>query len=215
MPSSLDDIEKQLTSSDLIVLRQSLELAEKCLAREGERRDRGENRATAMLATLGVIAGLIVPQANTVAASGLAVDERWFLFVCFVGCVLFLVRGLVYAMKVIIVAKQYQIEPESAVYELQKLRPVEAIRKEVAAVLWTYCRAVQPTTEKLFWLHRCQRNSVVAVILLVLFGLTVFVIRDQWFELPSCASMVAGVVGAILFLAIDPIAERYSRVWNP
>ena len=81
-------------------------------------------------------------------------------------------------------------------------------------MLWTYLQSIQPNTAKLFWLHRCQRNGVVAVVLLVLFGLAVIVTSNQWFEPSLCTSVVVSVVTAILFFVIDPLAERYGRIWN-
>ena len=214
MPPRLHEIEERLTSVDLPVLRQSLDLAEKCLVREKERGSRGETRATAMLAILGVIAGLTMPQANAVAMSTGNRDGKLFLLISFVACLLFLVRGLFYAMRVIGVARRYQIEPDGMIYSFQELSPVDAMRKEVAAVLWTYLQSIQPNTAKLFWLHRCQRNGVVAVVLLVLFGLAVIVTSNQWFEPSLCTSVVVSVVTAILFFVIDPLAERYGRIWN-
>lgn len=210
----LEEIEGRLTSEDIAVLKQSLALGEKWLARERERGSRAETRATAMLATLGVISGLVISQADTVATKSGNGDEQWFLMVSFATCFLFLVKGLFYAMKVIGIERGYQIIPDEMTYGFQGLSPVEALRKEIAGVLWTYRKAIQPTTDKLFWLNRCQRSVVVAVLLLVFFGMAVIVTRNDWFEPSLGAAVVMGVIIAILFFVVDPAVERLGGMWN-
>lgn len=213
MSTSLSDIRCRVTSDDPDVLKQSLEFLYKRLAHENERGKAAESRATVMLAVLGIITGLIIPEARTFTSTDLADGEYWFLLAAFVSCLLFLLRGLYYAIKVMGISKRHQILPDT-IYDFQGLSPKDALREEVAAVFLSYHYVVQPNTEKLFFLHRCQRNGVLAICYMVFFGLAFIAVHEQWFNITFYVSICFGILNGILFLIMDPLCERFGGIWN-
>ena len=210
MPTSQTEIRERITSNDLDVLRQSLAFASACLADERDRSKTAETRAAAMLAVLGVIAGLVVPQAATL---GGAVDmgTNLFLLVGYIAPLLFILRGLVYAVRVLSVSRRFRNTPE-LLFALQEHSQPEALRVEIAAVVWEYRQTVQPTTTKLHWLYRCQLNGLAALILLAIFAVAVVVGRQEWFEMPPCVTLVFGVLVAVVFASEGLVAQR--GIWS-
>lgn len=209
MSSSMSEIRHKITSNDVEVLKQSLAVASTCLADEKDRSKTAETRAAAMLAVLGVIAGLVVPRSATLGA--IDTGTGWFLLVGYVAPLLFLLRALVYAVRVLSVSIRWRNIPER-LFALQECSQQEALRAEVAAVLWEYRQVVQPTTEKLYWLYRCQRNGLAAIFLLATFAVAVVVGRQQWFEIPLCVTLVFGVLVAVVFVGESLLAQR--GIWN-
>jgi hypothetical protein len=204
------NIKARITSEDIDVLEQSLRFVRDRAAQEADRGKTAEARATAMLALLGILAGFIVPLIQTVATA--AGETKWSLLVAFLASLIFLVKGLYHAVRVLGVSKRYRLEVES-VYDFQALARVDALRDEIAGLVWECNRAIQPNTEKLFWLHRCQRSGLIAIVLFMLFGILLLSATEKWVSLPQWVAFVlAG--GAVLLLALsDPVAERLG-IWG-
>lgn len=209
MSSSMSEIRGRITSDDVDVLRQSLAVASACLADERDRSKTAETRAAAMLAVLGVIAGLVVPQATTLGP--LNNGTGWFLFVAYISPLLFLLKGLIYAVRVLSVSMRFRNTPER-LFSFQDGSEQEALRLEIAAAIWEYRQSVQPTTAKLYWLDRCQRSGLTAVIFLAVFATAVIVARQQWFEIPLCVTLVFGLLVAVMFAGESLVARR--GIWK-
>ena len=79
MPLRLREIRNQITANDVEVLRHSLGFVQERLREEQDRGKAAETRATAILAVLGILAGLIVPVATTI--ESVEETSRLFLYV--------------------------------------------------------------------------------------------------------------------------------------
>jgi len=205
------DIRNYITSNDVKVLEQSLTFVKQRAVQEVERGKAAETRATAMLAILGVLAGLIVPRIESL--SKIAGESRWFLLAAFLAGLFFLGKGLIYALKVLSVRKQYRVKPE-AVYDFQKLSCEDALREEITAILWECRQAVQPNTEKLFWLNRCQRSGFTAIALFLVFGTLLVPVREEWLFLPLWTSACFGIFAITLLFFSDRIFEYFGGMWE-
>ncbi|MEO1985123.1 MAG: hypothetical protein ABGX47_00485 [Martelella sp.] len=204
------EIREQLVSEDIDVLEQSLRFASARGAQEAERGKAAEARATAMLAILGILAGFIVPLVGTIdAAKG---DDKWSLLILFLGSLLFLVKGLYYAVRVLGVSKMYRLEIDT-VFDFQQLARPDALREEIAGLIWEYRKAIQPNTEKLFRLHRCQRSGLLAIIFFMLFGVLLLAAREEWLQLPLWAAGTLAVLAAFLLVVGDKLFERLD-IWG-
>ena len=213
MPSSISEIQRKITTENVDVLRQSLEFVHRCLHQESQRGRAAETRATVMLGILGVIATLVIAGAENLPTNSKLEDAGWLLLACFVSCLLFLVKALFYAIRTISISKKYRLEPQM-VYDLQDASHVEALRCEIAGTMWEYDRSIQSNSGRLFWLHRCQRNSYVSIMILVLFGfLSIEILRHSIVVSPYIP-IGFGVVSAVAFLVLDPLAERVRGVWR-
>lgn len=213
MAESMKEIQSRITSQDIDVLRQSLDFVRQCHSHELERGKVAETRATVMLGILGVIATLVVPSAGDLTASTELSHQQWFLLVCFVACLLFLAKALVYAIRTISISKRYRLTP-TMVYDQQNGSRIESLQAEISGVLWEYGKSVQYNSSKLFWLQRCQRNSFVAIMILVLFGLATIKALTQFVDLWMCISVVVGSLLGGLFVFLDPLAEKFGGIWN-
>ncbi len=205
------DIRNCITSNDVKVLEQSLTFVKQRAVQEVERGKAAETRATAMLAILGVLASLIVPRIESLVK--IAGDSRWLLLVAFLASVLFLGKGLFYAIKVLSVRKPYRVALET-VYDFQELSHEDALREEITAILWECRQAVQPNTEKLFWLNRCQRSGFTAIALFLVFGTLLVLVRAEWLCAPLWASACFGILVITLLFFGDRTLEYFGRIWE-
>lgn len=213
MSTSISEIRRNITSENVDVLRQCLELVRRCLLQENERGKAAETRATVMLGLLGVIATLVIAGSENLPTNSEPDIGGWLLLACFVSCLLFLVRALFYAIRTISIAKRYRLEP-SLVFDLQDSCQIYALHCEIAGLLWEYDQSIGSNSGKLFWLHRCQRNSYVAISILVLFGFVSIEALRHWIAVSSCIPIGFSVLFGLSFLFLDPIAEKSQGIWN-
>lgn len=204
------EIREQLLSEDIDVLEQSLRFASARSEQEAERGKAAEARATAMLAILGILAGFIVPLVGAVEAT--ESDSKWSLLALFLGSLLFLVKGLYNAMRVLGVSKMHRLEIDT-VFDFQPLARSDALREEIAGLIWEYRKAIQPNTEKLFRLHRCQRSGLLAIISFMIFGVLLLAEREEWLQLPLWAACALAVLATLLLAFGDKLFERLS-IWG-
>lgn len=201
------EIKNQLTSQDIEVLEQSLRFANARCTHEAERGRAAENRATAMLAFLGILAGFIVPVIETV--EKVQGDAKWTLLILFLASLLFIVKGFYSAVRVLVVSKVYRLEIDT-IFDFQPLSREEALREEIAGLIWEYRKAIQPNTVKLFRLHRSQRNGLGAVVTFMLFGILLLVVRQDWLELPSWSAVPFGTAALAVLAFGDRVFETFG-----
>lgn len=201
---------EQITSEDVEVLEQSLAFVRERSARENERGKAAEARATAMLAILGILAGFIVPLVDGI--STVSGEIKWSLIAALFGSLIFLLKGLYHAVGVLGVARQHRLAVES-VFEFQGRSRADALREEIAGLVWECQKAVQPNTVKFFGLHRCQRSGLIAIILFMLFGILLLVAHEQWFVVPQSAAYGISVITLVALFTVDVVAEKNS-IWR-
>ena len=213
MTSRMKEIRDNITSDDETVLRHSFLFASKCLKEEMGRGKAAETRATAILAGLVIFAGLTVPLVDKVKSANSAI----FPFFCltFIAFLLFLVKGIYYALKTLGVSVMYRLNPAGTVYGFQPLALKECLRGHISGIIWAYEKAIQPNTNKLFWLNRSQRNSMIAVFLYVLFIGELFFLSEKLLLLmPSYIFYILVALVAFVFFFGDKLFERFSSIWH-
>lgn len=197
MTQSLPEIEEKIQSDDEDVLLHSLDFAYKCRQREYNRGRVAETRATATLAILGILVGLLVPQFESLPDSG--DGSFWFLAASYVIPLFFLLAGIVYAFKGLGASQGLRVEVDT-VFEFQSQTRIEALRSEVAAVVWECKHAIQPNTTRLWYLERCQRNGVLAVFSITVFGIGVMITEKLTVEVPYCVGVVYFIVAVLALI---------------
>ena len=212
MPLRLREIRNQITANDAEVLRHSLGFVQERLREEQDRGKAAETRATAILAVLGILAGLIVPFATTI--ESVAETSRLFLYVIYNASILFLLRGIYYAIRILGIAKQFRLTPNS-VYDFQSANLEDVLRDDVAATIWSYEQAKEPNTRKLFWLNRAQRNGVIAIFLYAFLGASLFVLSEELMTSPPWITYAAATLAVLAWLLFDRFAEaRRFGIWR-
>ena len=204
------EIRERITSENIDVLEQCLRFARECSNYENERGKIAESRATAMLALLGILAGFIVPLAESI--SNTDSDSRRILFFVFSASLIFLVKGIYYAVRVLSVSIKYRLVIE-AVYDFQPLSKVEALREEIAGVIWECEKATQPNTKKLFHLNRCQRSGITSIILFITFGILLISLESGTLKIPEYLFYIICLMLTIILFFTDTILEHIG-IWG-
>lgn len=214
MVSRIEEIRAKLTSNDEIVLRHSLHLASECFKEEMERCKAAETRATAILATLVIFTGFTAPFMDIIQSE--SESTRPFFCLTFIAFLLFLVKGIYYAVKTLGVSMRYRLEP-STVYEFQSLKLNDCLRNHISEIIGVYEKAIQPNTNKLFWLNRSQRNCIIAVFFYVFFVVALFFLNEKLLiPIQSCSIYILSFLSVVLFVAFlfsDKLFERFS-IWH-
>lgn len=192
------------------MLEQSLRFASTRSAQEAERGKAAENRGTAMLAFLGILAGFIVPVIETVGKG--QGDDKWALLILFLATLLFIVKGLYYAVRVLGVSTVYRLKIDT-VFDFQTLSREDALRDEIAGLIWECRKAIEPNTVKLFHLHRSQRNGLAAVVTFIMFGILLLGARFNWVHLPCWSAIPLGAV-ALAVLAFGDQMFEFFGIWK-
>ena len=66
--------------------------------------------------------------------------SRLFLYVIYAATVLFLLKGIYYAINILSITKQFRLTPYS-VYDFQSTNLADVLRDDVAATIWSYEQA--------------------------------------------------------------------------
>lgn len=211
MPQHLREIRDSITSTDVAVLRQALAFVQERMKEEQDRGKVSETRATAIIAILGIFSGLIIPFAITFEAT--AQDNYTILYIVIGASVLFLLKGIYYAFKILGISKQYRLKPDY-IQEIQTGTIVEALRTDIAASIWLYEQVKYPNTRKLFWLDRAQRNGLIAIFLFAFFGISLFVSQFHSFLFPLCVTYGLATFFVLAWLLSDVLAEWFGGIWS-
>ena len=211
MSESISNIQHQITSDSEAVLSQSLDFAYRCRQRETDRGKAAEVRASATLATLGVTAVLVVPQAALfVNVEGV---NFWFLAVNYLASLAFLMKGIFFSLRVLGVSQPHRVEVDSLL-ELQGSTSKDALRAEIAWAVWECKLAVTPNTTKLWSLSQSQRSGILAILALSVFGVTVLVTRKLSIDVHIFVSAILGVAWVLLLFFESKVFNRirWSRI---
>ena len=210
MTQRLTDIRASIPSTDEAVLRQSLAFVHQRLKEEQDRGKAAETRASAIVAILGIFLGLFIPFILTIKPA--IKDEYEFVYLFLGTAILFLLRGIYYALRILGVSKQYRLTV-NYVNEIANGTIQDALKADIAAVIWLYQESIQPNTRKLFWLNRAQRNGVLAISLFVLYQVFLFLFQLFSVPVPPYTTFVLAAVLLLVLLLADVLAERLG-IWR-
>ena len=202
---SLSEIEKAIHSNDEAVLLRSLDFAYKCRQREYDRGRMAEARATATLAILGVLVALLVPQGGSLPDT--SDGSFWFLAISYVVPLTFLLAGIAYAFKGLGPIQGRRVEVDT-VFEFQSQTLEHVLRSELAAVVWECKNAIKPNTTRLWYLERCQRNGLLAVFSLAVFGVGVLVTDKLSIEIHWCIGVVYSALAVLALIFERKVFQR-------
>ena len=206
-----EEIKAKVTSTDRDVLERSLAFVSEKLADEIQRGHAAITRGQLVLVVIGALIVVIVPLADTVISEQLS-SLRNFLLIWFIGSVAFLAKGAIYGISIIRGLKGYRATPEF-VFDIQNQSYEEAIRDEIALRIWEYRKSITPNTRRLFWLDRCARNTVMAIILFGSVGASIAIFKSMTVVIPVCVSWGAAIVVVAVFLLSDRVVEKFG-IWG-
>lgn len=205
------EIYDKLNSQDDEVLKQSISFINEKIILIRERSTQAESRATAMLTVSGILAGFVVFFVEILNNENL--NSNILVTACYIISVLFLIKAVLFAVRVFWVQKGNELTPD-LIYNLQKKTGIEALKEELQWKIWEYYEILPLTSTKLFWLNRSQRNTVMAIITLMILGLILFLKINICIEITTLFKYLLLFFLVLLFLFIDSIFERFGNVWN-
>ena len=209
METEIRRILVRIESRDSEALRHSLAFAQQRLRDEAERGRSSDARATAVLAFLGVLAGIVVLSPRIVSSAQSAGP-----FVSLGLSIPFLLRGVYCAFRALGIRLQKRLVPEAS-FELQEQDLTGALRLDIAMSIWACKQMVEPNTTKLFWLARAQRWSLISIFAYALLGGLSYAFQDV-FESWHWQHVLTVVGLAIVALCtVDRVCEceRWS-IWK-
>jgi hypothetical protein len=204
------DIRKQVTSDDREVLKQSLDFVTEKLELERSRAKSAEDRATAMLAVAGILAGFVVQSTQLLLVPG---QGGWlFLLSLYIGAIAFLMKAGLFAIRALWSLKAYELTPE-LVFEIQMLSDIDAIREELVWKIWEYYQLLSVGNRRLFWTNRSQRNMFIAIISFGFLGTVWFTLETTSIIVPFYVGVIIAVIIAGIVIFLDPVSEKLGNVW--
>lgn len=131
----------------------------------------------------------------------------------FVAAVILIAKSVFFNLRALQPAKDFQAN-EELVFDVQGKTLIEAVRYDIAVRIWLYGRNLQFSTSKLFYLHRAIRNFAAFILALLLissvFALAITpasgLLQTRW-------AFVLGGVLVIAALILDPVAEKFGKMW--
>jgi len=200
----IDEIERQLTSTDPEVLERARGFITELLAAEATRGSVAEGRAATTLGIVSVVAGFAVT-----AVAGLVgrnSPTAWLPLIGYGGALVFLIRGAYYCVRTVS-PQTYHVITADVIFDLRGPL-VECLRTEIAYKMWQYERDIPPNSSKLFWLGRGQRGLFVGVAFLLVTALLAWIHARHPLYLPPWGAITTAGLVAVSFFVIDPIVER-------
>ena len=212
---NLSKVQNKITSNDPDVVEYCLVFTKECMKEEEDRGKTFETKASGILAILGILTGLVAPVTARFYLSDKEISPLF--FVIFFVFLLFLVKAVWYAIKVVRVSKAsktYRFTPE-AVYKFQYLDILQIKRNIVSRRISMHKKMVQRNTEKALYLQRAHRNSAISIAVYLIFGAAfLFDINSlsSWFVSP-CYMYVLYSAILVICLFLDRILERIEGLF--
>lgn len=206
-----EEIYGKLSSEDEKVLKQSISYINEKNSLIRERSTHAESRATAMLTVSGILAGFIVFFVEVLNNEN--VKSNFIVTACYIVSVLLLIKAVLFAVRVFWVQKGYELTPD-LIYDLQTKTDIQALKEELKWKIWEYYEILPLTSTKLFWLSRSQRNTVMAIITLMILGLILFLKINICFEINSLVKSLLLLFTLLVIIFVDIIFEFLGSFWN-
>jgi hypothetical protein len=207
----ISTIKEKLTSSDVDVLKQSLDYLNQRLALERSRSDRAETRATSLLVVGGILAGFVVVFIESFREGKLAEDVLT--LILFSSSLLLLAKSLFYAVKALWALKGNELTADLP-YDFQSLSPMESIKEELAWKIWEYYELLPVSNQRLFWVNRSQRNLLFAFTAFLCLGAESFASVHMNIVMNTSLAVSLAVILGISIILLDPISERFGNLWT-
>lgn len=200
----------KIKSEDPEVLRHSLAFAQQRLRDEEQRGRSSDARATAVLAFLGVLAGIILLSAPRIVSAEQTAGSLLVLGLS----IPFLLRGVYCAVRALGVGLQMRLKPDAAC-ELQERCLADALRLNIAMSIWACKQMVKPNTKKLLWLARAQKWGLRSIFAHALLGSLSYAFQDVLESWPWLPVLVVMVLALVAICALDSVfvSEKWS-IWK-
>lgn len=207
---SISTIREMLSSDDINVVRKCQEFVDDRASLERMRGESAERRANIILSTLGASSAFLVFMASNLLGDPEKVG--WIAIILYAAAALWVSRSVWYCIKSIRTQSRYRLTEES-VFEVQDKNEIDAIKDLLSGKIWELQCAVQPNTERLFYVQRAQRALIVFVGILLLLGVVVIVRNYLSIQPSPCVLFFVSALGVIFWFFGDYFIEK-SGIWN-
>lgn len=204
------EIKEKITSSDITVLKQSLEYVNQRISNERSRSDRAETRSSTLLSVTGILSGFVVFFMDSFFNGSIAQNDGK--TILFFSSVLLISRSLFYSVRSLWTYKSYELSVELA-FDFQSLKEIESIRQEISFKIWEYYQLLPISNKRLFYLNRSQRNLLCALIILLFLTVYSMYISNLDLGLNGYFLKSLGIVFITMVLFLDTLFERFGTLW--
>jgi len=207
-----EHIRKKLKTDNKEILLASRKFIEERLETEEKRRNLAENRATAMLGIIGVFAGLIFRFRRSIQGTG---DLNYFLLIFYLASIAFLLKAGYYGIRVLWPDKVNRLN-STLVYDMTEEDELFlSLKKEIAWKIWEYKEQINPNSQKLFFLHRCQRNTLTSIFMFIIFSIAVLMETYLSFSEIRIGFIILVAIIISVWLAMgDKIIDKFFNFWE-
>jgi hypothetical protein len=210
-PMNEDKIRKRVTSDDAEVLNRSLSFITERLDIERSRVNRAEDRAAALFAVSGILAGFIIHFSELLILPGKA---GWLVLLSlYLGSITFLIKSAIYAIRALWALKGYELTPE-LVFDFQSLSEVNVVREEIIWKIWEYYQLLPVSNLRLFRTNRAQRNLLASIISFGLLGLAWFFIETAGISVKGYLDYICAIGVLVATVFLDKMFECLGNLWS-
>lgn len=203
------DTEK-ITSSNLDILKKSLEIIDEHLEKEKQRGASVEVRANILIPFITIGATVILRFSTSIGTVSNSITA----FICFMYLmtIIFFIKSVYYLLASFQVIQHHRLTPKM-VNDIQEFELIQALAYEVKWKIWEYNQLIPVQTKKLFYIYRAQQNLMLGVIGILLLALFQFLSQYIYYKSNIFIQIIFGIVGIRLAFFSDAMIEKTS-FWN-
>lgn len=209
---TIEQLKMKLSSSDNKVLYICDKFIDQRIEKERLRGAAAEQRANTLLSVVGAASAFLVFFSKSLPDTKDNTESVTLAIILFAFSALWLAKAAWYALKAINVQSRMSVTAES-IFEVQEEDEIDAIKDLLAGKMWELSRAVQPNTERLFYVQRAQRALVVFIGLLLLEGI-VLPFKNKLCFVDNPDTIYAFFSILFLFFIIGDNAIEKKGIWK-
>lgn len=205
--NQIDKIQSKITSSEPETLKQCLSFIKDRLQWEIDRGKRAEGRATTMLTLIGIVTAVVIHFTDK--HNETLKDELLISTSLFVSALFLLLKSGFYACKALSITFQKRITPQ-LIINIQDKTAIDALKKEIAALIWEYDQWVKPNSIRLYYLNKCQWALAASIILLSCLSFLIILKAIGVLDVPNALEIPLFLILLIVGFCSDKILINHK-----
>lgn len=211
---SFEEIKYKKPSSNIDILNTSSRLISEFIAEESSKSESINNRANISLCITGIFVSIIIAiSSNIFDADSFTPILVNALYICIM---IQLIITIYYSIKVTLVKQVEKLSPDM-INDIQSFSYIKALEYEIKWKMWQYNKFNEINMEKLYCLHRVQRNLLLSIFNLILIAFILY-FKDSIIILEyecyfKSFEIFVGIIFIIFSLFSNWIFEKFS-FWN-
>ena len=205
------EIREKIFSNNPEVLKQMLSFVTEKLSTERVRAKTAEDRAAAMFAVSGILAGFVIHFAQILPSLG---QSGWLILLSlYLASMIFLIKSSLYAILAAWNLKGYEVAPDLA-FNVQFKSQTDSLREELIWKIWEYYQLLPVGNQRLHRVHRAQKNMFTSIVSFGVLSIVWFILDPVGITIkPIFETICAILIGGVVIL-LDKISQQISGLWK-